>query len=155
MFLSPAQISIIAPGARRSAAVVAFLGVLTCGWSFRSAGLAAKPPERIVAPSDQAADNDGSEVTDRKPVVLFGTDGLTPLYIEDPVNGYGIPIPTGPQHDADAVRGSLEATRVSNRSPQEISLPGGTAAMSLIDGSSLPLDKSEGESGDTAPPQVD
>ena len=32
------------------------------------------------------------------PLVIFGPDGVTPIYIEDPVDGSGVPLPIGPQH---------------------------------------------------------
>ena len=37
------------------------------------------------------------------PLVIYGEDGATPIYIEDPLDEYGIPIPVGPQHEASSV----------------------------------------------------
>ena len=45
---------------------------------------------------------DGPPAVD-EPLVLYGEDGVTPVYIEDPVDEYGISIPIGPQHRAKAV----------------------------------------------------
>ena len=44
------------------------------------------------------------------PAIVYGPDGLTPVYIEDPVDRYGTPVPVGPQHDATAVRIPLVET---------------------------------------------
>ena len=36
--------------------------------------------------------------TDDGRLIVYGADGLTPVYIEDPVDARGVPIPVGPQH---------------------------------------------------------
>ena len=38
------------------------------------------------------------------PLVIYGEDGLTPIYVEDPLDGFGVPIPIGPQHEIVCVR---------------------------------------------------
>ena len=40
-----------------------------------------------------------------RPLVIYGEDGLTPVFVEDPIHEEsGLPIPIGPQHQATAVR---------------------------------------------------
>ena len=51
------------------------------------------------------------------PLVLYGEDGVTPVYIEDPVDEYGIPIPIGPQHQATAVHGRMRAVPTQPPAP--------------------------------------
>ena len=59
---------------------------------------------------------DGPPAAD-EPLVLYGEDGVTPVYIEDPVVEYGIPIPIGPQHDATAVHGRMRAVPTQPPAP--------------------------------------
>ena len=72
---------------------------------FCAGGAAAFLALRVEAAPPAA---DGPPVADA-PLVLYGEDGVTPVYVEDSVDEYGIPIPIGPQHQATAVRGPVRA----------------------------------------------
>ena len=130
-------------GVRFGASAAVFGGVLACGWFGLSAGPAAvkagpvaEPPgidQKLSAGSGVGATADGR-------LVIYGDDGLTPVFIEDPVDQLGFPIPVGPQHDAKAVRGRLAVARVP-RIPVSPNLQWGVGggAYNMMDGSTIPL----------------
>ena len=102
-------------------------------------GPKADPPESLSESADVATA--GTTVAGADRTIIYDADGLTPVYIEDPVDRYGIPIPLGPQHRATAARGSLLVRRVPNLPPRPAGSPrpsGG--AFNLVDGSTLMLE---------------
>ena len=61
----------------------------------------------------EAAPPDDAET----PLVIWGGDG-TPVYVEDPVDEFGIPIPVGPQHEVSSI--TVPATSGPNSPPAPV-----------------------------------
>ena len=51
------------------------------------------------------------------PFVILGEDGVMPIYVEDPTDEFGLPIPVGPQHLPSSVRGSVRAVPTQPPAP--------------------------------------
>ena len=52
----------------------------------------------VITLTSRPADGRPPEAADGE-MVIFGDDPLTPVYIENPVDEFGVPMPVGPQHD--------------------------------------------------------
>ena len=69
-----------------TAAAAATVALAAAGVAFLALRAEAAPPEDAETP-----------------LVIYGADGMTPAYVEDPLDEFGIPIPVGPQHEASSI----------------------------------------------------
>ena len=81
---------------RLGAAAILGFGCATAFWLTRSPAVASSDPPR-------ATEKIGDLTYPADPVIVYGPDGVTPIYVEDPVDEQGVPVPRGPQHERHVI----------------------------------------------------